>query len=98
MAQAFQGQVLAKKWRRMHWDQMEGHLVLMKNKNAAKVEYQLGRVKQVFPGEDGLMRFAGIKYKNPLEKVFRATTRPIQKLVVMVPVDYWHEEDMAENQ
>ena len=95
MTQVFQGQVLARKWRRTHRDVMEGDLVLIKNENAAGVDYQRGRAKQVFKGEDGHVRSAEVEYKNVSEKVFRTTTRPIQKLVVLVPVDYKFEDDIA---
>ncbi len=98
MAQVFQGQVLAKKWRKTHRDIQVDDLVLMKNENAAGVEYQRGRIKAVFPGEDGHVRSAEVEYKNPSEKVYRTTTRPIQKLVVLVPVGYRHEDDRAGEQ
>jgi hypothetical protein len=93
MAQVFQGHVLSHKWRKSHRDMKVDDLVLIKNENAAGVEYQRGRVKATFPGEDGHVRSAEIEYKNPSEKVFRTTVRPIQKLVVIVPVDYRHEDD-----
>ena len=77
---------------------MKGDLVLIKNENAAGVDYQRGRVKQTFMGEDGHVRSAEVEYKNVSEKVFRTTTRPIQKLVVLVPVDYKFEDDIANQQ
>jgi len=95
MAQVFQGQVLARRWRKTHRDLMEGDLVLIKNESAAGVDYQRGRVKQTFKGEDGHVRSAEVEYRNVSEKVFRTTTRPIQKLVVLVPVDYKFEEDLT---
>jgi hypothetical protein len=52
-------------------------------------------VKQIFVGEDGRVRSAEVEYRNASEKVFRTTTRPIQKLVVLVPVDYKFEDDIA---
>jgi hypothetical protein len=47
MAQVFQGQVLAKKWRKQHRDAQVGDVVLVKNETAAGVEYQRGRVMEV---------------------------------------------------
>jgi len=49
-------------------------------------------------GEDGHVRSAEVEYRNASEKVFRTTTRPIQKLVVLVPVDYKFEDDIANRQ
>jgi hypothetical protein len=50
MAQVFQGQVLARKWRKTHWDIQVGDLVLMKNENAAGVEYQGRKSLDCLPG------------------------------------------------
>ncbi len=44
---------------------------------------------------DGKVRAADIEYKLPGESVFRTTTRPIHKLVLVVPVE---EQAIAEDQ
>jgi hypothetical protein len=38
------------------------------------------------------VKSADIEYKNLSEQVFRTTTRPIQKLVVLVPLG-WHKDN-----
>jgi hypothetical protein len=43
---------------------------------------------------DGKVRAADIEYKLPGESVFRTTTRPIHKLVFIVPVE---EQAIAES-
>jgi hypothetical protein len=68
-------------------------VVLVKNETAAGVEYQRGRVVEAIPGEEGHVRSVQVEYKNPGEKVFRCTLRPIQKVVVIVPADYRFEDD-----
>jgi hypothetical protein len=93
MTQVFQGQVLAQKWRKQHRDAQVGDVVLVKNETAAGVEYQRGRVVEAIPSEDGHVRSVQVEYKNPGEKVFRHTLRPIQKIVVIVPADYQFEDD-----
>ncbi len=55
----------------------------MKEETLASKDYRLGRVKEVFPGEDRHVRNAAIEYKNPAERGFRVTTRPIQKLILI---------------
>ena len=94
MAQVFQGQVLAHKWRKQCRDAQVGDVVFFKTETAASVEYQRGRVVEAVRGEDGLVRSVNIEYKNPTEQVFRCTLRPIQKVSVIVPVDYVYEEDV----
>jgi hypothetical protein len=56
----------------------------MKEETLAAKDYRLGMVREVFQGEDGRVRSASIEYKNPNEKVFRSTVRPIQKLILIV--------------
>jgi hypothetical protein len=75
--------VPASKWRKEFPDLQQGDVVLMKEETLASKDYRLGRVKEVFPGEDGHVRSAAIEYKNPAERGFRVTTRPIQKLILI---------------
>jgi len=76
--------VPAGKWRKEFPDLQVGDVVLMKEETLAAKDYRLGRVQEVFQGEDGRVRSASIEYKNPNEKVFRSTVRPIQKLILIV--------------
>jgi hypothetical protein len=50
-------------------------MVLVKNESMAGVEYQGWIVKTIIWGEDEHVGSADIEYKNPLEKIFRTTTR-----------------------
>jgi hypothetical protein len=86
MAQVFQGQVLAQKWRKHHWDAQVGNVVLVKNETTAGEEFQRERVMEAIPREDGHVRSVQVEFKNPGEKVFRSTLRPIQKIAVIVPL------------
>jgi hypothetical protein len=45
------------------------------------------KVVKVHTSTDGKVRAADIEYKLPGESVFRTTTRPIHKLVLVVPVE-----------
>jgi len=62
-----------------------GDVILMKDESIASCDYRLGRVVEVFPGEDGHVRRVIVTYKNPGEAVFRKSERPIHKLVLIVP-------------
>jgi hypothetical protein len=44
------------------------------------------KVVKVHTSADGKVRAADVEYKLPGESVFRVTTRPIHKLVIVVPV------------
>lgn len=73
------------KWRKEARDLVVGDVVLMKEETLASRSYRLGRVEEVFPGKDGHVRRVSVAYKNPGEKVFRKTERPIHNLVLIVP-------------
>ncbi len=88
MAQVFQGQVLAQNWRKRHCNTQVGNVVINKNETAAGVEFQRGKVMEVIRSKDGHIKSVEVEYKNPFEKVFRRMLRLIQKVVVIVLVDY----------
>jgi hypothetical protein len=64
------------------WD-----VVLRKDETAAWQSYQYARITKVNKGTDGLVRLANIEYKVPGESKFRTSTRPIHKLVLIIPVE-----------
>ena len=76
------------KWRREQRSLRPGDVVLMKNETAVSKMYRLARVYKVFPSEtDNLVRKALIQYKNPGEKKFRFSERPVQGLVLLLPIE-----------
>ncbi len=62
-------------------------MVLRKGKTAAGQTYKYAKVTKVHTSMDGKVRAADIEYKLPGESVFRTTTRPIHKLVLVVPIE-----------
>jgi hypothetical protein len=75
------------KWKRDKKDLKVGDIVLRKDETAASQTYKYAKVIKVHASADGKVRAADIKYKLPGESVFRTTTRPIHKLVLVVPVE-----------
>jgi len=84
MSLIFGKMIPATKWRKEHPDLKVDDVVLMKEESVVSCDYKLGRVVEVFKGEDGHVRRAIIIYKNPGESVFRRTERPIHKLILVV--------------
>ncbi len=70
-----------------------GNVVLRKDETAAGRTYKYSRVVGVHIGLDGRVRSADVEYKIPGESKFHVTTRPIHKLILMVPVE---EQTMEE--
>ena len=85
MSLMFGKMVPATKWRKEYPDLKVGDVVLMKEESVVSCNYRLGRVVEVFVGEDGHVRRAVVTYKNPGEAVFRRSERPIHKLILVVP-------------
>jgi hypothetical protein len=75
------------KWTRDKKDLKVGDIVLRKDETAAGQTYKYARVTKVHVSTDGRVRAADIEYKLPGEAVFRTTTRPIHKLVMVLPVE-----------
>ncbi len=61
--------------------------MLRKDETAAGQTYKYAKVIKVHTSADGKVRAADIEYKLPGESVFRTTTRPIHKLVLVVPIE-----------
>ncbi len=75
------------KWTRDKNDVKVGDIVLRKDETAAGQTYKYARVTKVHVSSDGRVRAADVEYKLPREAVYRATTRPIHKLVMVLPVE-----------
>jgi hypothetical protein len=75
------------KWKRDKRDIKVGDIVLRKDETAAGQTYKYAKVIKVHVSTDGRVRAADIEYKLPGESVFRTTTRPIHKLVLVIPVE-----------
>jgi hypothetical protein len=75
------------KWKLEKRDLKKGDIVLRKDETAAGQTYKYAKVVKVHVGTDGKVRAADIEYKLPGESVFRMTTRPIHKLVLIIPVE-----------
>jgi hypothetical protein len=75
------------KWKQDKRDLKVGDVVLRKDETAADQTYKYAKVVRVHTSADGKVRAADIEYKLPGESVFRTTTRPMHKLVLVVPVE-----------
>jgi hypothetical protein len=75
------------KWFKYKRDARVGDVVLRKDETAAGQTYKNARITKVHEGSDGKVRAEDIEYKVPGESRFRSTTRPIHKLVLIVPVE-----------
>jgi len=94
----FQGLDKSYKWRKEHRDMKVGDVVLLKDETNASSSYRIAKISEVLPTtQDDKIRKVVVVYKNPNEKDFRRSTRPIHKLVLVVPVEdgeaSWERQD-----
>jgi hypothetical protein len=100
MSQVFGGRMLSHKWTKKERDVAARDVVLLVEAENDDLTYRMGIVDSVKPREDGLVRTVSIRYtypeKTPGERLPpKITTRPIHKIVVIVPVDYVFEDDQG---
>jgi hypothetical protein len=100
MSQVFRGRMLSHKWTKKERDVAAGDVVLLAEAVNDDPTYRMGIVDSVKPGEDGHVRTVNIIYTNPGKGPGerwppKITTRPIQKIAVIVPVDYLFEDDFG---
>jgi hypothetical protein len=84
------------KWYKYKRDVKVGDIVLRKDENAAGQTYKYARIVNVHRGTDRKVRAAYVDYKVPGESKFRMSTRPIHKLVLIVPVEEQTMEEAEE--
>ena len=76
------------RWRQELRDICVGDVVLLKDETAASASYRIARVTRVFYSNlDNKVHRIIVTYKNPGESVFRTSERPVQKVVLVVPVE-----------
>lgn len=88
IAIVYQGLDRTYKWRKGERDLRPGDVVLLKDETRAYESYRLAKVDMVHPSAaDGRVRRVRVAYKNPGEKDYRYSERPVHKLVLIVPME-----------
>ena len=92
----FPALVIRPKWHVEQRNLEKGDIVLIQDSNAIRGEWKLGKVTDVFPGDDGKVRRVMVAYKNlrpddhpTVYRGIKYTTveRPVQRLILLVAVD-----------
>ena len=88
--------LIRQKWHVEKRNVKVGDVVIIQDSNLVRGSWRLGRVSNVFPGDDGRVRNVEIQYKQfstneqvnvYTGKEYSAIQQPVQKLAVLVPVD-----------
>ena len=98
----FPSLIVQQKWHTEHRNVKIGDVVIVQDPNQLRGKWKLATVSKVFPSGDGKVRRVEIQYKN--EKIGEAADqysgtkytridRPVQRLVVIIPIDEQEEQD-----
>ena len=61
----FPSLIIQQKWHTIKRNLKKGDIVLIQDSNQIRGQWKLGKVSEVFPGEDGIVRKVHVTYKNP---------------------------------
>ena len=76
------------KWHTAQRNVKVGDIVLIQDSNQIRGKWKLGRVTQAVSSlRDGFVRNVEIEYKNEGSQSFTTISRPVQRIIVLVPVD-----------
>ena len=89
----FPSLLVRQKWHTSRRNVLVGDVVLIQYSDAIRGEWKMGTVSKAEPSpDDGAVRKSTVKYKQKLQGLkfkvgFTTIKRPVQKLVILVPVD-----------
>jgi len=64
-----------------------GDVVIVQDANQLRSTWTLGRISRAEPSSDGRVRKVDVQYKRENGNVFTTITRPVQRVVVIVPTE-----------
>ena len=88
----FPSLTIRQKWHTSRRNVRVGDLVLIQDINAIRGDWKLGRISEVEKSKGGYVRNCFVKYKLlnhdlSVKKTFTTVRRPVQKLVIILPVE-----------
>jgi hypothetical protein len=84
----FPSLIVQQKWHTSHRNVRKDDVVIVQDSNLIRGKWRLGRISKAESSlRDGFVRNVQIKYKNPCSKNFLTITRPVQRVIVLVPVE-----------
>ena len=92
----FPSLIIQQKWHTAKRNLKTGDIVLIQDSNQIRGQWKLGKVSEVFPGEDGRVRKVQVSYKNPKPgepphkntgRGYVTVERSVNRLILLLPVD-----------
>ena len=83
----FPSLIVRQKWHVQKRNIQIDDIVLIQDLNAVRGHWQLGKVTQVHPSNDNVVRQVNVSYKVPTRKKCSTTRRAVQSLIVLLPAN-----------
>ena len=64
-----------------------GDIVIVKDANAIRGDWQIGQVEKIYSGNDQICRKVDVRYKVPINKKCSIMRRAVQSIVVLLPIE-----------
>ena len=82
----FPSLIMQHKWHHEKRNLQSGDIVIIADKNSPRGKWKMGKINNVQAGIDVKVRRVSIQYKNKNSDVYTEIERPVQKVVVILPV------------
>ena len=84
----FPSLIIRHKWHSARRNLKVGDVVIIQDNNQMRGKWKMGIVERAEKSlRDGFVRNVEVKYKNVGAKTFTTVTRPVQRLIVLLPVE-----------
>lgn len=79
--------MIRQKWHIKKRQVCVGDVVIVKDANAIRGDWQIGQVEKVYCGNDQICRKVDVRYKVPINKKCSIMRRAVQSIVVLLPTE-----------
>ena len=86
----FSSLIIRKKWHHEQRNAAVDDVVIIYDKDLTRWHWKIGVISKIFHGIDKRVRYVLAKYKNHNSSVFTEVERPVQKLVILLPIEESH--------
>ena len=83
----FPSLLIRQKWHCRKRELCVGDIVLMKDLNALRGNWKLGKISKTHKSHDSIIRNVDVQYKAKLDNKLTTVRRPVQSLVVLLPIE-----------